>query len=312
MVGSSFVHRWPGAAGLRPYTSDLVLKLSFILFLLLAACADAPDAPTGEAFTDISTAALGDPSAPASYEEEWSVILQQAVTDSGLVRYDLIEGSLAQMFDGVVAAIEVFDASTLKTDAQTMAFWMNAYNVKLIERVLDVGAPGNLEAYGFDAFFKTPVAVAGLEVTLDQIENVILRRQGGPAVLEAFQPNRLDPRLHVGLNCGAVSCPRLRAEAFTAASVDAELDRAMRDFVNSPEHFRVEGETVVVSSLLDWFAADWDSTGEPAGDYLLGYLDAGRAGAARLRSLFEGRTAAEIKAQRGVRFAYRWDLNAAG
>ncbi len=283
----------------------------FPVLLALVACAE-PGAPPAE--TPVGVASV---EAQAGYEDDWTAVLQEAVTSDGLVHYGRIGGPLAARFGEVVAAIEAFDASALGTDAEKLAFWMNAYNVMLVTRALAARTPDNIESYGFDAFFKTPVTVAGHEVTLDQIENVILRRGDGPEALEGLQPTRLDPRLHVGLNCGAVSCPRLRARAFTAENVDAELDRAMRDFVNSPQHFRVEdsragGEAVVLSSLLDWFGADWDSTGEPAGDYLLGYLDAARPGAERLRSLFEGRSAAEIKAQPNVRFAYRWDLNAAG
>jgi hypothetical protein len=180
----------------------------------------------------------------------------------------------------------------------------------MIERVLVADMPANIEAHGFDFFFETPVRVAGRDLTLDQIEHDILRRRGGEAYA-ALQPRSLDPRLHVGLNCGAISCPRLRSRAFTASTVDAELDRAMRDFVNSPAHFRFEGDAAVLSSLLDWFGSDFDATGEPAGDYLLAFMDPDRADAERLRDLFEGHSAAEIAALPGVRSEYAWDLNAA-
>lgn len=246
----------------------------------------------------------------ASYEEAWSDLLGRAVTDEGLVRYDLLTGPLRDSFDAVIEALETFDASTLETDPERLAFWMNAYNAKMIERVLEAGVPENVEDYGFDFFFKTPVRLAGRDLTLDQIEHGILRKQD--ASLAALQPDALDPRLHVGLNCGAISCPRLRARAFTAVNIDAELDRAMHDFVNSPHHFRFDGDTAVLSSLLDWFGSDFDGTGEPAGDVLLGYLDADRSNADRFRELFAGRTAAEIKAQPDVRFEYDWTLNAAG
>ncbi len=286
-----------------------MLKLLPALSLLvLVACAEAPDAtPDARA---VATASV-EGATQASYEDAWSALLREIVTDDGLVRYERVGGPLRSRFAEVAEAIETFDAGALGTDAEKMSFWMNAYNLKLVERALDAGTPGNIEAHGFEAFFETPVRVAGMDVTLDQIENVILRRQDGPAALEAMQPSQLDPRLHVGLNCGAVSCPRLRGEAFTPETVDGELDEAMRDFVNSPSHLRFDGDAAVLSSLLDWFAADWDSAAEPAGDYLLGYLDEGRPDAERLRTLLGGRTAAEIKAQPAVRFAYDWTLNAA-
>lgn len=291
-----------------------MLKLLLVLLVSfpLAACANAPSEAGNTAIAVASAPAPESISEPeGTYEDEWSDLLRRVVTDNGLVRYDLLSGSLRAEFDKVVAAIETFDASTLGTDDEKRAFWMNAYNVKMIERVLEEGTPANIEQAGFDIFFKTPVRVAGRDVTLDQIENVILRRQDGPAALEALRVSAFDPRIHVGLNCGAISCPRLRSRAFTAANVDAELDRAMGDFVDSTHHFRFEGGEAVLSSLLDWFGRDFDAAGEPAGDYLLGFMDQERPNVDRLRSLFEGRTAAEIKAQPNVRFAYRWDLNAA-
>ena len=115
----------------------------------------------------------------------------------------------------------------------------------------------------------------------------------------------------MGLNCAAVSCPRLRDRAFTADNVDAELDAAMRDFMTSSRHFRVEGDTIVVSSLLDWFAADFDLHG-PAGDYLLGFMPTDRPGAERLRALLEGTSAAGLKQKPAVRYEYLWDVNRAG
>lgn len=246
--------------------------------------------------------------APPDYEAAWAALLGDVVTADGLVRYDLVAGPLRGEFESVADQIEDFDAAALRTDAQKLAFWMNAYNVKMIERVLAAGVPPNIEARGFEFFFRTPVRVAGRELTLDEIEHVILRKQDGRAELAPLQVERLDSRLHVGLNCAAVSCPPLRP--FTAADVDAELDRAMRDFVNSPDHVRSEGGGFVLSSLLDWFGEDFDAAGEPAGDYLLGFMDAGRPGYERLRGLLAGRTAAGIAAQPGVRFVYRWDLNA--
>lgn len=257
----------------------------------------------------IGLAPLNEPAAE-SYEQAWSDVLGRIVTDDGLVRYALLAGPLREDFDAVIAAIETFDASTLSTDAQRLAFWMNAYNAKMIERVLAADVPANIEAHGFDFFFKTPVRVAGRDLTLDQIEHGILRRQD--ASLAALHPTALDPRLHVGLNCGAISCPRLRTRAFTAANLDAELDRAMRDFVNGPQYFRFEADAAVLSSLLDWFGSDFDRLGTPAGEYLLGYMDPSRPDYDRFRALFEGRTAAEIKAQPDVWFEYRWALNAAG
>lgn len=140
---------------------------------------------------------------------------------------------------------------------------------------------------------------------------VILRREEGPAHLESLRVDTLDPRLHVGINCAAVSCPRLRPRAFTASNVDDELDRAMRDFVRSEHHVRMDGRVLVLSSILDWFGGDFDRPEQPAGDFLLAYMAKDRRDYAALRSRLQGKTSEEIKHDRNVRFEYDWRLNSA-
>jgi hypothetical protein len=237
-------------------------------------------------------------------------LLQQVVTADGLVRYDLLHGPLNTDFRRVLKTIETFDAERLTTDAEKLAFWMNAYNVQMLQHIVENPHVQNIIDDGYaEAFFQTPLLTAGRALSLDQIEHVILRRQDGPAALQALLVDSLDPRIHVGLNCAAVSCPRLRRKAFTPASVDEELDAAMRDFTNSLVHFRVEGETIVLSSLLDWFGADFDRLGKTAGDAILAYMNPARPNYTQLKESLSGRTAADLKALPNVRYAYRWDVN---
>jgi hypothetical protein len=236
----------------------------------------------------------------------------QVVTDDGLVRYDLLQGSLREEFRSVLKAIEVYDATSLRTQEDRMAFWMNAYNVQMLEHLISHPDVGNIIDDGMsETFFQEPYLTAGLSASLDAVENVILRGASSDESLEPYRVATLDPRLHVGINCGATSCPRLRSMAFTAENLNDELDRAMRDFVNSPDHFREDGSTMVLSSILDWFGPDFDSQGRPAGDYLLAFMDTGRPDYEALRQRLAGRSAAEIKAQPDVTFAYQWTVNRA-
>ncbi len=258
------------------------------------------------------TSRAGAATAVADYETALTALLQQVVTADGLVRYDLLRGELNADFRAVLKAIEEFDATALQTDAQKLAFWMNAYNVQMLQNIVATPHVKDIIADGFgDTFFKTPYRTAQNAASLDQIEHVILRRQEGPAALTAFQVTRLDPRIHVGLNCAAVSCPRLRQRAFTASTVNEELDAAMRDFTTSPAHFRVEGDAVIASSLLDWFASDFDGTGVPAGDFLLQHMPTDRPDYRTFHTLLSGKSASEIKAQPDVQFEYLWQVNAA-
>ena len=261
---------------------------------------------------DLPESRAGDVRAAEDLAPALTALLRAIVQEDGRVRYDLVRGRLSVPFRRVLKAVETFDAGRLRTHEERMAFWINAYNVQMLQSITETPGVRDILGDGYgEAFFQTPFLTAGRALTLDEIEHVILRRQPGDPGAEALRVDRLDPRIHVALNCAAVSCPRLRPAAFTAATLDADLNAAMRDFTASPHHFRVEGQQFILSSLLDWFAADFDATGQPAGDWLLAYMPPGRSHYARLRALLHGRTAAALRTHPDVAFAYDWRVNAA-
>ena len=88
------------------------------------------------------------------------------------------------------------------------------------------------------------MAAAG-RVTLDDIEHQILRRE------------LKEPRIHFAINCASVSCPPLPPEPYRAATLDTQLDEAARRYLASPEGLRVDGDTLRVSSILDWYGQDF-------------------------------------------------------
>jgi len=110
------------------------------------------------------------------------------------------------------------------------------------------------------------VRVGGDAMSLDLIEHAILRRNARPPYglrrLLAGDDRRLrgapeclDPRVHFALNCGAVSCPPIRA--YDAATVDAELDRATDTYVRSESMIDRERGRVALPSLLRLYAVDF-------------------------------------------------------
>lgn len=290
------------------------MTLIFSLSLLLAACTVAPDA---------GPAPDGPPAAPAAdYETTLTRILQAVLTPGGLVDYQLLTTSYQDEFDSTLAAVEQFDPSLLTSDEAKLAFLMNAYNVRMLKNILDTPGATDIESEGlFDEFFQTPFRVAGFNMTLNQLENGILRLkdtvdgQELPAGLTAMRPSALDPRIHVGLNCAAVSCPRLRDEAFRAALVSSQLDAALADFADSPKLAITEGVSLTISSIVDWFGEDFDATGVPVGDYFLTVMNPSRPGYSTIQTVFQGNDTAAIRAvvaaEQQFSFAYNWTVNRA-
>ena len=258
-------------------------------------------------------------SAQPAVEAPLDRVLGAVVGADGRVDYGLLARRHADDLDAALDAVAATDPATLRTDDQKTAFLLNAYNAHVLKRVVETGAT-NLERQGlFARFFETPVRVAGGAATLNAVEHGALRRQNRvdgravPRALRALRPGRVDPRIHVGLNCAAVSCPPLPRRAFRAATLDRDLDRAWSAFAGSRRAARVEGGpqtggAVVLSSIFDWFAADFETSRRPLGDVLAAAFR-GRPDAARLRRALAGKTAAELRADRGVRFAYDWTVN---
>jgi len=149
---------------------------------------------------------------------------------------------------------------------ERIAFWINAYNACMLRLVVDhypiepsggglFGAirgafadrPDNSVWQIDDVFTREHCRVAGAERSQDEIEHEIIRPMG-------------EPRIHFAVNCAARSCPPLRAEAYTAAGLDAQLDDQVRDFVAEPVHFRLEeGSPPVLrlNKVLDWYGEDF-------------------------------------------------------
>jgi len=65
---------------------------------------------------------------------------------------------------------------------------------------------------------------------------------------------RLDPRVHVALNCGARSCPPLAD--YAPEQLDAQLDAAARSYLSSETAVLDGGATVRVPRLLLWYLGD--------------------------------------------------------
>jgi hypothetical protein len=149
---------------------------------------------------------------------------------------------------------------------EQMAYWINLYNAATIETVLahypvasirDIRISPGLFSSG--PWGRKFLRVEGQELSLDDIEHRILR------------PFWRDPRIHYAVNCASIGCPDLAPQAFTAATLVADLDRAARGFVGHPRAVRIERGRLVLSSIYDWFKEDFGGNAEGLRAHLLRY-----------------------------------------
>lgn len=160
------------------------------------------------------------------------------------------------LLDRYLDTLAAVDPDALSPEGQ-FAFYANAYNAWTIKLILsrypDIRSIKDLGSLFRSPWKKKVARINGGLLTLDQIEHDILRKR--------FK----DPRVHFAVNCASRSCPPLQGEPFTESRLDEQLNRAARAFINDPRFNRLEGDTLWVSKIFDWFAEDFN-------DDVIGYL----------------------------------------
>lgn len=143
----------------------------------------------------------------------------------------------------------------LKSPEQKLAFWINAYNALVQAKIRD-----NKDAFSDRAhFFHTAdQIIGGTKLSLDDIETGILRRRkrkNATHFIATFKVDRLDPRIHFTLNCGATSCPPVAF--YSPEKLNEELAAAETSFVTQTSSYDAVSNTVTVSELFSWYADDF-------------------------------------------------------
>ena len=198
------------------------------------------------------------PAAADALHRPLDQILDVNVRD-GLVYYRALRGERGRL-DRYAASLNVPAATYDRwTREQKMAFWVNAYNVFVLQTVVSNypirGRSANYPSSSIrqipGAFEQTRHRAAGRSVTLDEIEKTIL-------------PEFKEPRLYIALGRGAIGSGRLRSEAYTADRIAAQLDSIQKEFVTQSTMLKIDRAAgqVGVTSIFSWheeeFAAAYD------------------------------------------------------
>ena len=215
----------------------------------------------------VQTALAQTPAADA-WEDILETRLSAPDAQTGLIRFDYagFSSNAAEMaaLDGYIA--ELAATPEPENDADAAAYWANLYNAVTIDVVADNYPVDSIREIKSGAFSIGPwkrkvVTVGGEELSLDNIEHDILRVRYS------------SPLIHYMVNCASVGCPNLQPRLWEGATLDADRDRAAREFVNSPRGVRFDGDKVEVSSIYKWFDEDFGGSRESVIDHIRQYAD---------------------------------------
>ncbi|MGZ8945757.1 MAG: DUF547 domain-containing protein [Methylococcaceae bacterium] len=145
-----------------------------------------------------------------------------------------------------------FPVKNLNSKEEKLAFYINAYNILALKTVIDHWPLDSIKDVGSllsPVWGKPAGSIDGKTVSLDDIENKILRPMG-------------EPRIHFAIVCASVSCPDLRNTPYTASKLNAQLNEQEQKFLtNADKGLRVGNESIQISRIFDWFGKDFKPAG---------------------------------------------------
>jgi len=175
---------------------------------------------------------------------------------------------------------------------EQFAFWVNLYNAKTVDYIIDGVQEDDITSIKQirsklvipGPWKRKDLKIEGEKLSLDSIEHGILR------------PIWKDHRIHYAVNCASIGCPNLLKTAYTVENTEELLEIAEEDFLTHPRAAHVDGETVVLSSLFDWYGPDFASSQTEFFEYLSDFV--------------EPEIADLLLDEPKVKYDYDWKLNA--
>lgn len=195
-------------------------------------------------------------------------LLRRYVDENGQVCYSQWARSDADvaLLEEYLHSLGAVDPNLPASQEGRMAYYINAYNALTLRGILQeypiVSIQRITEKHrGYDVFDGLKVWAAGEYISLNEIENDVLR------------PLR-DPRIHFALVCAARGCPRLLNRAYTPDQLDSLLDLNAREFFTDRNRFHISRlhRTVKMSPILKWYREDFGESSQEVVASVFAYL----------------------------------------
>lgn len=187
----------------------------------------------------------------------FDALLHEFVDGDGMVHYRAWKhdpSAMGRLHEYLIALGQVDTRDPDASKAGEISFFINAYNALVLYGILMEYPTASIQRHNgpksdYRIFDDLELWIDGEYLSLNAIEHDILR-------------NLEEPRIHFAIVCAAYDCPRLRAEAYRGATLEAQLTDNALDFFAAPRRFSVHPLThsVHLSSILRWFGADFGAS----------------------------------------------------
>ena len=180
---------------------------------------------------------------------EWGELLLKYVSAKGKVNYTGFKSKLPELTAYLKHLEEVSPKSDWSRN-EKLAYWINLYNASTVYLVAsNYPVKSITDISGGKPWDKKFVKSGDKIYTLNEIENKIIR------------PTFNEPRIHVALNCAAVSCPTLMNSAFLPNKLNMQFDRQAKLWINDSSKNVISANTVKLSKIFEWYGDDFKKDG---------------------------------------------------
>jgi hypothetical protein len=182
--------------------------------------------------------------------DEYDRLTRAYANEHGGVNYSGLKCEMAALkgfIDQLAAASPDNKPEWFPNEDERKRYYLTAYNAYILFHAVSA-YPGRHGLWSRLGLFKDKdIILGGRKLTLNDLEHNIIRKEF------------LDPRIHFALNCGARSCPPLKAGVIPENATENELEEAARRFINDPANVRFDESTLTLylSKIFDWFEGDF-------------------------------------------------------
>lgn len=190
--------------------------------------------------------------------DDWQKFLDRRVITNeegiNLVDYAHLTKEDYNLLKGYIDKMSKIDIDNYNRNEQ-LAFWINLYNALTVQIIADYYPVGSIEEinispglFSIGPWGKKLITVDESNLSLDEIQNRIIR------------PVWNDQRTLYAINNGSIGAANLSKKVYRGINLDAALDEAAFDYINSLRGVQVIEGSLIVSKIYDWFSEDFGGT----------------------------------------------------
>ncbi len=179
------------------------------------------------------------------------------------INYNSISSAEVNSISKEMLALDKNTVMNKFSKSERLAYFINLYNILTIKLIKDnyktVKKGNSIKKIG--SVFKGPwdqkfFTLFGKKHTLNDIEHGFIR--GDKSGFKQSTKEYSDPRIHFAVNCASKGCPALLNKAFTAGSLEADLQKTMVSFLKDrSRNYVKDGKKLYLSSIFKWYKKDF-------------------------------------------------------